>query len=213
MALDAAPYGPSGEIVSLSVFAARVARILATPGIEWPVIAAETTDALTIYVRYAAPLAAIGAVALFIGQTVIGTVVPLLGRVRVSFVDGLVAALLTLAFALLSVYVLAWVVDALAEKFGGQRDRLRALKLVAYSYTPAWLAGALQIVPPIGPFALLAFAYCPVLLYWGLPELMRCPKAQAPAYSAIVLVCAATLFFGFIGFTMWAVGTGPSFFD
>ena len=121
-----------------------------TPRTEWTVIADEAATPRAIYVGYVAPLAAIGAIALFAGQVLIGTPLPLLGVVRAGVGEGIVAAIFTFALALVSVWLLAQIIDALAPQFGGQRDSLRALKASAYSYTPAWLAGALHVVPAWG---------------------------------------------------------------
>ena len=87
-------------------------------------------------------------------------------------------------------FVIAWLVDMLAPTFGGQRDPLRALKLTAYSYTPAWVAGILQLVPALGVLALLAGCYGLYLLYLGLPVLMRCPKEKSLGYAIVLVLCA-----------------------
>ena len=51
----------------------RVQAILLRPKQTWPVIAAEPTDAAAIYSRYLVFLAAIPAIAGFIGWTLVGT--------------------------------------------------------------------------------------------------------------------------------------------
>jgi hypothetical protein len=169
---------------------ARVKAILVAPSATWPVIAAEPSSAGAIYGRYVAPLAAIGVMAAFIGQTVIGYNVPLLGHMRTGIVAGLGAVVLGYLLSFVSVLVIAWLVDVLAPTFGGQRDPLRALKLTAYSYTPAWVAGSLQLVPALGVLALLAGCYGLYLLYLGLPVLMRCPKEKSLGYTMVLILCA-----------------------
>jgi hypothetical protein len=168
----------------------RVKAILLAPAATWPVIGAEPSSAGAIYGRYMAPLAAIGVVAALIGQTVIGYNVPLLGHMRTGIVAGLGAAVLGYLLSFVSVFVIAWLVDVLAPTFGGQRDPLRALKLTAYSYTPAWVAGILQLVPALGVLALLAGFYSLYLLYLGLPVLMHCPKEKSLGYTIVLILCA-----------------------
>ena len=51
----------------------RAKNICLTPNTEWPVIAAEATPPGTLITEYVVPLAAIGAVAGFIGGSVVGT--------------------------------------------------------------------------------------------------------------------------------------------
>ena len=169
---------------------ARVKAILLTPSTEWPVIAAQPSSSGAIYGRYVAPLAAIGVVAAFVGHTLIGYNVPLVGHVRTGVVAGLGTAVLGYLLSFVSVFVIAWLVDMLAPSFGGQRDGLRALKLTAYSYTPAWVAGILQLVPALDVLALLAGCYGLYLLYVGLPVLMRCPKEKSVGYTIVLVLCA-----------------------
>ena len=169
---------------------ARVKAILLAPSATWPTIAAEPSSAGAIYGRYVAPLAAIGVIAAFIGHTLIGYDVPLLGHMRTGIVAGLGAALLGYLMSFVGVFVIAWLVDVLAPAFGGQRDPLRALKVTAYSYTPAWVAGILQLVPALTALALLAGLYGLYLLYLGLPVLMRCPKEKSVGYTIVLLLCA-----------------------
>jgi hypothetical protein len=169
---------------------ARVKAILLSPSTEWPVIAVEASSARAIYGGYVAPLAAIGVLAGFIGYTVVGYNAPLLGHVRLGMVAGIVSAILGYVLWFASVFVIAWLVDVLAPSFGGQRAPLRSLKLTAYSYTPAWVAGILQLVPALGVLALLAGCYGLYLLYIGLPILMRCPKEKSIGYAVVLILCA-----------------------
>jgi Yip1 domain/zinc-ribbon domain len=168
---------------------ARVKAILLTPATEWEVIEREPTTAADIYSGYVAPLAAIGAIAAFIGLSLIG----IGGFLRVGVVTGLVQAILTYLFAFVVVFVVAWLVDALAPTFNGQRDPLRALKVTAYSYTPAWIAGIINLVPALGILGLLASLYGLYLLYLGLPVLMRCPKDKALPYTIVIVLCAIVI--------------------
>ncbi len=192
--------------------------ILLSPTAEWPLIAAEASSSRAIYLHYVAPLAAIGALAGFIGQSVIGFGVPLLGTYRTPIVAGLVFALLMYAFTFVVVFAVAVLVDALAPTFGGQKDPLRSLQVTAYSFTPAWIAGALQLIPALGIVGILAGLYGIYLLYLGLPVLMRCSKDKAIGYSIVVVLCAIVLSvvigsisaLAFGGFGVRAFGGGGS---
>jgi hypothetical protein len=77
-----------------------------------------------------------------------------------------------------------------------------------YSYTPAWIAAVLQIVPLLGIFALFAAFYGLYLLYLGIPRLMKSPEDKAVAYTAVVVVCAIVLsvIITLVGGTMVGVG-------
>lgn len=187
---------------------ARVTAIILRPASEWPVIANEATTASTIYTGYVAPLAAIGVIAMFLGQVLIGTSVPLLGTVRTGIASGLTGAIVMYVMAFVGVWVLSFIVDFLAPQFGGQRDPLRALKVVAYSYTPAWVAGVLHLVPSLGALVLLATLYGLYVMYLGLPVLMRTPAEKAMPYTAVVVVCAILVYFVLGALSMCVGGMG-----
>ena len=110
--------------------------------------------------------------------------------------------------AFVGVWVLSFIVDVMAPQFGGQRDPLRALKVVAYSYTPAWVAGVLHLLPSLGVMVLLASLYGLYVMYLGLPVLMRCPKEKAVPYTAVVVVCAILVFFVLGALSMCVGGMG-----
>jgi uncharacterized membrane protein len=173
----------------------RARNIIVSPDTEWPVIAAETTPTKDLIVGYVLPLAAIGAIAGFIGGSLIGMSMPYVGTYRVPIVSGLVGVILSLAMAVVGVFVLAFIIDALAPTFGAQKSQAQALKLAAYSYTPAWIAGVFQILPALGILALLGALYGFYLLYRGIPVLMKAPPDKAVPYTAVVVVVAIVLFF------------------
>ena len=61
--------------------------------------------------------------------------------IRPSPVWLVVQAVVQYGLSLAMVYVLALVIEALAPNFGGERDKTKAFKVAAYSYTPGWVAG------------------------------------------------------------------------
>jgi hypothetical protein len=167
----------------------RAKNICLTPNTEWPVIAGETTQTGTLITGYVLPLAAIGAVAGFIGQSIIG--LPFVGRLSVTI--GLTSAVFVLVMAVVSCFIVGFVINALAPTFGGQKDQTQALKVAVYSYTPAWIAGVLQIIPMLGILGLLASLYGIYLLYLGLPKLMKCPEDKAIPYTVVTVICAIVI--------------------
>jgi hypothetical protein len=171
----------------------RVRNILLTPNTEWPVIAEEPAETGAVVTGYVMPLAAIGAVAGFIGGSIVGMSLPFLGRYRVPIITGLTGAVFTFIFAIVGVFVLAFIINALAPTFGAQKDSDRAFKVAVYSYTPAWIAGVLQILPGLAILGVFAALYGLYLLYLGLPALMKCPQDKAVGYTAVVVVCAIVL--------------------
>jgi hypothetical protein len=173
----------------------RIKSIILKPQEEWTVIAGETSSTADLLKNYALPLAAIGAVAGFIGISLIGVSIPFLGTYRAPMASGLVGAIVGLAVQLGAVFVLGLIIDALAPKFGGEKNSAQALKVAVYSFTPGWVAGALRILPSLGILAGLAALYGIYVLYLGLPRLMKAPQDKALTYTVVVVLCGIGIFF------------------
>jgi hypothetical protein len=166
----------------------RVKDILLTPKQTWPLIEDETTDVAGLYKNYIMILAAIPAVAGFIGMSLIGF--SAFGvSVRVPFLTGLANLVVSYVLSLVMVYVIALIVDALAPTFGGQKNQMNALKLVAYGSTAGMVGGIFSLLPPIAMLGLLAALYSIYLIYVGLPTMMKCPEEKALPYTAVILAC------------------------
>lgn len=166
----------------------RVQDILLRPTTTWPAIDQEPGDVASIYKNYVLILAAIPALAGFIGLTLIG--VGGFGmNIRMPFVWGLTNMLVSYVLSLVMVFVIALIVDALAPTFGGTKNQLNALKLVAYGATAGFLGGIFGLIPSLSILGLLAALYSIYLVYTGLPVLMKCPPEKAAGYTAVVVVC------------------------
>ncbi|MBN9425293.1 MAG: YIP1 family protein, partial [Burkholderiales bacterium] len=165
----------------------RVKAILLTPNSEWPVIDAEPDDIGGIYKKYLVYLAAIPAIAQFIGFSLIG-----IGGFGMSFrmpiLSGLAGALVGYLLTLAMIYVMSLIVNALAPTFGGQKNPLAAFKLMAYGSTAMLLAGIFSLIPALSILGLVGL-YSIYLIYVGLPTLMKCPKEKALPYTAVLIVC------------------------
>ncbi len=84
-------------------------------------------------------------------------------------------------------------IDRLAPIFGGERNRVQAMKLAVYAASAGWLAGVLLLVPVLGAAAGL-IAVCDVyLLYLGLPRLMKVPTERVSAFVAAAILVAGAL--------------------
>ena len=158
---------------------ARIKGILLTPKTEWPVIAGETTTVADLYKGYIVWLAAIPPIFTFL----------LVARFAPGF--AVTQLVLQYALSLALIYVVALIIDALAPTFGGTKDKVQALKTIAYAITASWVAGIAAIVPLIGwLIAIAAGIYGIYLLYLGLPHTMKCPQDRAGGYTAVVVIIA-----------------------
>jgi len=167
----------------------RAKAIILSPATEWPVIERESGEPAYLFMNYVAIVALIPAIAGFIGTSIIGVSVPVIGTVRVPFFTGLFSAIFGYVLTFVVVYVVGLIVDLLAPTFAGQKNSANALKLAVYSFTPAWLAGIFQIIPGLAFLSILGL-YGIYLLWLGLPILMKAPKEKAQVYTIAVVVCA-----------------------
>jgi hypothetical protein len=166
----------------------RVQAILLKPKETWPVIEVESGDIPSIYKNYLIYLAAIPAVAGFIGLSVFG--VGAFGvNFRVPILAGLVNMVVGFLLTLAMVYVLALIADALAPTFKGQKNLLNAFKLVAYGATAGLVGGIFSVLPALSALGLLAALYSIYLLYTGIPVMMKAPQEKALGYTAVLIVC------------------------
>jgi type III secretory pathway component EscS len=172
---------------------ARAKAILMNPKQEWPVIEKETISTAELYTSYIVPLAAIGPIARAIGMSLLGVNLGILGSYRVSPSNAIGGAVVGFILALAGVWLLGWIIDFLAPKFGGQSNASQALKVAAYSSTAAWLAGGFAIIPALAILGILGL-YSLYLLYLGLPALMKSPQDRSLSYTIVVVVAAIVIF-------------------
>jgi hypothetical protein len=167
----------------------RAKSIILTPNQEWELIEREQYEIKDLYTNYVMILAAIPAVAGFIGFSI----VPLggfLSKYGIPIPAGIAHMVLDYLFGLGSVYVLALIIDAFAPTFEGEKNLLQAMKLAVFSSTAAWLAGIFFILPALSILYLLAL-YSLYLLYLGLPLLMNVREDKHAPY--FVVICVMTL--------------------
>jgi hypothetical protein len=165
----------------------RVASIIKRPAHAWAAIAAEPEDIGSLYLSYIMPLAAIPAISLFLGLSIIGA--PIVGRYGIS--TALSAAVAVFVSTLVAPIVAAVVIEQLAPKFKSRGDTVQALKLVAYASTPVWVAGVLYLIVMLSPLMIVAILYAIYLFFLGLPVMMKTPEDQVIPFmvvSALVVV-------------------------
>jgi hypothetical protein len=160
----------------------RAKNIIMTPKTEWPVIAGEEPNPGQIVSGYVIPLALIPAVASVLGYGLIGR------GMFSSFTWGIAMAIISFIGAVVGVYLTAFVVNLLAPSFSSQKNFGRAMQLVAYSYTPAWVAGILDIVPVLAVLVAIASLYGLYLVYLGIPHTMKTPQDKVVVYMVVSII-------------------------
>jgi hypothetical protein len=168
----------------------RVKNILTQPASEWAVIAAEPTDVVGVYRNYILILAAIPAVCLFVALSAFGGAITMYVR------------------TLVSVLIAAVIIEKLAPTFGSKGGTVQALKLVAYAYTPMWLAGVFFLILTLAaPASLIAMIYAIYLFYLGLTPVMKTPADKVIPFMIVSAVVIILVSFA-LGLLMTAMGFG-----
>ncbi len=175
----------------------RVKNIILSPKSEWEVIATEETSVQELYINYALILVAAAAVAEFIGRAIVGFSV-LGAHFRTPIGSALVGFILRIVLTLVGVFVLAYIIDALAPSFNGEKDILSSHKLAVYSSTPGWVGGLLMIIPPLGVLGLLFALYGIYILYLGATPIKKVPSDKAPVFTLVVVIVSIVIY--------WIVG-------
>ena len=164
----------------------RAKNLILTPAAEWDKISSETHTVQGLYTGWIMILAAIPAIASFIGFSLVG--VGAFGlSYRVPVVNGIAHAIASYLLALGTVYVFALIIDGLSPKFGGEKNFMQAFKVAAFAPVASWLAGVFAILPALAILSLLGL-YSLYLLYVGLPRLMKTPEEKAMPYTVVVII-------------------------
>jgi hypothetical protein len=191
-------------------FIPRVQGITLKPKEEWIKIKEEPTTVAQLFTSYAVLLAAIPAIAQFIGNGLVGKRIPFVGWVRFPIGSALFQAILYYAFTLVSVYAFGIVINALAPSFGSKQSLENAMKLAVYSMTPMWIGGIFYIIPFLGFLAILASLYGLYILYLGFNNpLMETPKEKVVGYLlvGIVVIVVLSLVVALVLGAIFTVGT------
>lgn len=189
----------------------RAKNIITIPKTEWTTVAAEEPNIQQIMIGYVLPLALIPTIASIIGWGFLGH-----GLIR-SYTWGIAMGLVQFVSAFFTVYLSALVINMLAENFGSEKNMGRAIQLVAYSYTPAWVGGILNIIPYLSWIGSLFGLYAIYLMYLGLPFTMKTPQDKTATYlvvSIIVLIVVylvigailSAIFISLFGLSMLSMG-------
>lgn len=165
----------------------RVKNIILSPKNEWQTIKMEQTTVKDIVLGYVAPLAAIPVVASVIGMGLVG--LSFMGStMRYPFSYLIPWAVISYIMSIVGVIVSGAIINTLAETFESKKNGIQALKVAAYSFTPAWVASILDVIPALGVISLLASLYGIYLLYLGLRPLMETPENRQVGYTVASII-------------------------
>lgn len=193
-------------------------KMFTQPDEEWMSIRREHSNPLKLYGAYIALLALISPICAYISTTQFGWQVGDGQLTKLTTQSAFQLSALTYMTMLIGVFGLGWMIDWMANTYGGKHDEYAAngIALAAYSATPLFLAGFALLYPEPAvnmTVFLIAAAYSGYLIYDGLPIVMKIDKDRAVLFSgAILTVALVYLVATRVGtVVIWSVGFGPEF--
>jgi hypothetical protein len=171
----------------------RVKNLITAPAKEWEVIKGESWMVADLFTKYAIILAGIPAIAGLIGYSLFGFSYGF-GSFKLPIGTSITWAVLTYILSLVGVFVLGFIIDALAPSFGSTKDLVASLKVAVFSSTPGWVAGIINIFPSLSWIAAIASIYGLVLLYMGLQIVKVVPKEKMVGYFVVILIVAILVY-------------------
>jgi hypothetical protein len=167
----------------------RVQAVILKPTTVWDEIDGEPASVQSLFMNYAAVLAAIPAIAGLIGGILWGLVFHTFGNMMFGALDAVVGAILGYVLGLAATWVLGFVINMLASSFGSQPNEVQAMKVAVYAGTPAWVAGIFTLIPVVGWLIAWAGAiYSLVLIFFGIARIMKPPADKSAVYAIVAIV-------------------------
>ncbi len=172
-------------MINIELLIDRVKLVLLSPKGAWVKISSEPIDRKDFLMSYVLPLVLIPTLASFIGYGLIG----LGSYFKVASLSwGLHQAITAFLGAFLGVFISAFCIHKLAANFDTQVSLNNAIKLVAYSYTPVWIAGVFYILPSLSILSLLAGIYSLYILYVGFVPVTNVKEEKKTSYFILSLI-------------------------
>ena len=163
----------------------RAKQMLLNPQTEYQVIEQEYLPHTKVLISYVLPLLLIPALFAFIGYGLVGYSYYTQHFSNVGL--GVRMAIVQMAVLLGGIYLSALIINILADNFGAMKNFGRTFSLVAYAYTPIFLAGIFHIHHSLWWLVFLAGFYGLYLLFVGFKPMMKPAEDKAGTYSIISL--------------------------
>ncbi|TNF86198.1 MAG: YIP1 family protein [Gammaproteobacteria bacterium] len=161
-------------------------------------------------------LSAIPAISGYIGTTQVGWRIGVGDPVRITGDSAIAIAIIFYLAMIVGVFSIGWVIHLLGKAYELEKPLPLCLALAAYTATPLFLIGIMEVYPVLWLNMLLglpALAYTVYLLYSGLPVMMEIPAERGFLYSSAVLAVGLIALVSLLGMTalLWGMGLQPVF--
>ena len=179
--------------------------VLYDPKREWQDIRKEHYSMMHCFLAQISILAAIPALALFIGTTQIGWSIAGGEFVKLTMGSAFMAAVAFYAAMWVAVGFIAYVIHWMEKTYGGNVSIDECMVLTTFTATPMFLAGIAGLYPVLWLnviIGLAAVCYTVYLLFTGVPEIMQIPEDRAFFFSASILTVGLCVLVGLLAVTV-----------
>jgi len=179
----------------------HIAGILKDPKNEWSLIEEEHYSAKTVFLTQISILAAIPAIAMFIGVTQVGWSVAGEEPVRLATSSALGSAVLFYFAMWGAVAFIAACTHWMEKTYGGDVSLDECLVLTTVTATPLFLSGVSFLMPILWlnvAVAGVALAYSVYLLYSGTSRIMKIDEDRAFMFASSILTVALCTLVGML---------------
>ena len=184
--------------------------LMARPKDEWKSIRDERCAIGKCYCSHVLLLAALPAIAYFIGTSQVGWVIGT-KSVRLSTESSLYIAALTYLTMLVGVFAMGKAIHWMSQTYGAKQNLPQSIALAAYTATPLFLTGIMLIYPILWLnllIGLMALAYTIYLLYIGVPIMMKISQERGFLFASAVMGVGLVMLVAVLAATvvLWDMG-------
>lgn len=197
---------------------AHLIGILFNPAEEWKKIRDVDCAIGKCYCGYVFFMASIPPISGYYGTTRFGWEIGAREAVKLSHESALIIAIAFYLVLLVGVFSMGLMIHWMSKTYGSEQNLSRCVRLAAYSATPMFLVGFVELFPVLWlnfVIGLPALAYSVKLLYTGLPVMMEIDDERGFLFSSAVLaVGMVALVTTLVAMTiLWFNGFAPQFVD
>lgn len=188
--------------------------LLTRPNQEWQEIRGEEESISHMYLTHVLLLAAIPAIAAFIGTTQVGWSIGSGEPVKLTEGSALQMTILSYLAMLAGVAVMGAFIHWMARTYDANPTLEQCIVFAAYNATPLFIGGMAAVYPNLWvgmAIGTVAISYTVYLLYVGLPTFMNIPRDEGFLFSSSVLAVGLVVLVALIAVSvlLWGFGAGP----
>ena len=192
----------------------HIIGLFSNPTAEWGKIRDEACSTSACLFKQVILLAAIPAIAGYIGTTQVGWKIGASGVHYLSNNSAGMIAILTYLAMITGVLGMGAMIQWMAETYGKPQTLARCVVFAAYVATPLFLIGLMLFYPILWLNMLLglpAVAYSVFLLYSGIPIVMEMDKEKGFLFASAVVGLGMVAMVAILATTviLWGYGFGP----